>query len=74
MEDILEEIVGEIYNEYDEEEESIYKIDENTYIFNGSVAIYEVEDILEIAIEEGDYDTLSRISCRKTWNNTYRSR
>ena len=61
MEDILEEIVGEIYDEYDEVEESIHKIDEDTYIFNGNLAIYEVEDALEVDIEEGDYDTISRI-------------
>ena len=59
MEDILEEIVGEIYDEYDEEENKIEKIDENTYIFDGNVAVYEVEDALDIEIEEGDYDTLS---------------
>ena len=59
MEDILEEIVGEIYDEYDEIEEKYEKIDDNTYIFAGSVAIYEVEKILEIQIPEGEYDTLS---------------
>ena len=59
MEDILEEIVGEIYDEYDEIEEKYEKIDENTYIFSGSIAIYEVEKILEIQIPEGEYDTLS---------------
>ena len=59
MEDILEEIVGEIYDEYDNEENMIEKIDNNTFIFNGNIAIYEVEETLEIKIEEGDYDTLS---------------
>ena len=59
MEDILEEIVGEIYDEYDKEEKKIEKIDDNTYLFNGNVAVYEVEDTLDIEIEEGDYDTLS---------------
>ena len=59
MEDILEEIVGEIYDEYDEVEEKYEKIDENTYRFSGSIAIYEVEKILDISIPEGDYDTLS---------------
>ena len=52
MEDILEEIVGEIYDEYDEIEDMIKKIDDNTYIFNGNVAIYEVEEELEIEIED----------------------
>lgn len=59
MEDILEELVGEIYDEYDKVEKIIEKIDENTYIFDGSVAIYEVEDILNIKLEEGDYDTIA---------------
>lgn len=59
IEDILEEIVGEIYDEYDEIEEKYEKIDENTYMFNGNVAIYEVEKILGIKIPEGEYDTLS---------------
>lgn len=65
MEDILEEIVGEIYDEYDEVEKTIEKIDENTFMFSGDVAIYEVEDILEIDIEHKDIDTLSRIFSRK---------
>ena len=52
MEDILEEIVGEIYDEYDEIEDMIKKIDDNTYIFNGNVALYEVEEELEIEIED----------------------
>ncbi len=59
MEDILEEIVGDIYDEYDKVEKLIDQIDENTFVLNGKLAIYEVEDILGIDIEEGDYDTLS---------------
>lgn len=59
MEDILEEIVGEIYDEYDEIEEMVQKIDDSTFLMNGNVAIYEVEDLLDIEIEDGDYDTIS---------------
>jgi len=59
MEDILEEIVGEIYDEYDEIEKIEEKVDENTYLFSGNIAIYEIEDILDIDIEDGDYDTIS---------------
>jgi len=59
MEDILEEIVGEIYDEYDEVENKYEKIDENTYVISGGMPIYEVEKILDIEIPEGDYDTLS---------------
>lgn len=59
MEDILEEIVGEIYDEYDEVEEIYQEIDENTFLLSGSMAIYEVEGLLNVEIEDGDYDTLS---------------
>lgn len=59
MEDILEEIVGEIYDEYDEIEKIEEKVDENTYLFSGNIAIYEIEDILDVDIEDGDYDTIS---------------
>lgn len=59
MEDILEEIVGEIYDEYDNIENMIEEIDDNTFIFNGNVALYEAEEVLNVKFEEGDYDTLS---------------
>ena len=59
IEDILEEIVGEIYDEYDNVEDYAKQIDESTFEFSGEIAIYEVEDMMGIEIEEGDYDTLS---------------
>lgn len=59
MEDILEEIVGEIYDEYDIVQKNYEKIDENTYLLNGGLSVSEVEKILEIDIPEGDYDTIS---------------
>lgn len=59
MEDILEELVGNIYDEYDKEEKEFEKIDENTYIIVGSMPIYDVNKLLNANIPEGDYDTLS---------------
>ena len=59
MEDILEELVGNIYDEYDEIEEEYETIDSNTYRINGSMPIYDVNKLLESKIPEGDYDTLS---------------
>ena len=59
MEDILEELVGDIYDEYDEVEEEYQKIDENTYILSGSMPIYDVNKLIGAKIPEGDYDTLS---------------
>lgn len=59
MEDIIEELFGEIYDEYDEEEKEFEKIDENTYMLAGNMAIYDVNKILNAEIPEGDYDTIS---------------
>ena len=59
MEDILEELVGDIYDEYDKVEFKYEKIDDNTYRFDGSTPIFDVNKILDIEIPEGDYDTLS---------------
>lgn len=59
MEDILEELVGDIYDEYDEEEKEFEKIDDNTYILSGSLPIYDVNKLLDAGIPEGDYDTIS---------------
>ena len=59
IEDIIEELVGDIEDEYDEEDESIQKLDENTYIFEGVTDIENVEDALGISFPDGDYDTLA---------------
>ena len=52
MEDILEELVGDIYDEYDNEEKEFEQIDENTYILAGSMPIYDVNKILDAKIPE----------------------
>lgn len=59
MEDILEEIVGEIYDEYDIEEIKFKQIDNNTFLLDGETPIYEVEKLLGVDLPEGDYDTIS---------------
>lgn len=60
MEDLLESIVGNIRDEYDDEEEDgVLRVDENTIIFDGVIGIDEVEKILGVELPEGDYDTLA---------------
>ncbi len=59
MEDILESIVGNIRDEYDEEEESVTQIDEKTFTFDGVTDISEAEKILGVEFPDGDYDTLA---------------
>ena len=59
MEDILEELVGNIFDEYDDEETEIRKIDDNTYMIEGSATLYEINRLFNVEIPEGDYETLS---------------
>lgn len=61
MEDIVEEIVGDITDEYDEEEDEINykKIDNNTYIISGSMKIYELEKLFDTEIDDNDNETIN---------------
>ena len=64
LEDILEEIVGEINDEYDEEEKFYSKLNYNTYVFKGKVLLTDFCKILnidddEFADVEGDADSLA---------------
>ncbi len=59
MEDIIEELVGNILDEYDEDEIEYEILDENTFRINGNMSIYDFEKIVKIEIPEGDYDTIS---------------
>lgn len=64
LEDILEEIVGEINDEYDEEEKFYSKLNYNTYLFEGKTLLSDFCKILQIDDEEfdevaGDADTLA---------------
>lgn len=47
MEDILEELVGDIYDEYDKEEKEYEQIDPNTYLLSGSMTINDVNKVLD---------------------------
>ena len=64
MEDILEEIVGEINDEYDEDEKTYSKINYNTYLFEGKTLLSDLCKILNVDDEEfadvaGDADSLA---------------
>ena len=64
MEDIIEEIVGEINDEYDEEERSYVKINDHTYVFEAKTLLSDFYKILKIDNNvfeevEGDADTLA---------------
>lgn len=60
MEDILEEIVGNIQDEYDEEERHIIKIEENTYIVDGMTPLEEIEERFDIVFDDAlEVETLN---------------
>lgn len=59
MEDILESIVGNIQDEYDNEDEEYSLVSENTYTVDGTMPIDEVSDLIDFELPEGDYDTLA---------------
>ena len=64
MEDIIEEIVGEINDEYDEDERSYTRLNQNTYVFEAKTLLSDVRKILQLDDETfdnaaGDADTLA---------------
>lgn len=62
LEDLLEEIVGEIRDEYDaDEEEYIQKLYDNTYLVEGSMKLDDVNDELGTELKSDDYDSIGGI-------------
>ena len=59
IEDLLEEIVGNIFDEYDEDEKQIQRIDENTFLMEGTVSLDEVQELLKVELPIDDYEILS---------------
>ncbi|MBK1810571.1 HlyC/CorC family transporter [Clostridium sp. YIM B02505] len=58
LEDLVEEVMGNISDEYDEDEQEIRKIDEHTYSVDGLLSIYRVNEILNLNISSEDTDTI----------------
>lgn len=56
LEDIVEELVGEIWDEHDDEEREITEVNENQYIVLASVELYKLEEALEIDLQSDDSD------------------
>lgn len=61
VEDLLEEIVGNIFDEHDdaEEEIEIKKIDETAFLMKGVISLYDVNEYLQLDLPTDEYDTLS---------------
>ena len=59
VEDIVEEVLGEIRDPYDIEQNLINKIEENTYMVDAKISIYDLEEAIDISFpDDRDYDTL----------------
>ncbi len=59
MEDLLESIVGNMQDEFDDEEEEITQVDSNSFVIDGSLIIGDLEELIGISLPEGDYDTVA---------------
>ncbi|MCL4459356.1 MAG: hemolysin family protein [Chloroflexi bacterium] len=58
IEDLLEEIVGEIQDEYDREEVKIQQISEEEAIFDAAITVHDVNEILSLQLDEEEVDTI----------------
>ncbi|MCS7192393.1 MAG: hemolysin family protein [Armatimonadetes bacterium] len=61
VEDLIEEIVGEIYDEYDVPDASIRQLSENEFLVRAPISIRQVEKFLGIELPEEEYDTISEL-------------
>ncbi|MBP7401938.1 MAG: HlyC/CorC family transporter [Clostridia bacterium] len=59
LEDMIEEIVGNLQDEYDEEEAEIERRDETTFVIDGQTALDDVAAAVGVNMPEDDYDTLA---------------
>ncbi len=58
IEDLLEEIVGNIFDEYDIEQKDIEYLENDTYVFDGAISLDRVEEVLDEELPVDDFDTL----------------
>ena len=58
MEDLLEEIVGEIADEYDREEPQVQPVNEHTLLVNGKFPVDELSDLLQVDLPNSEWDTV----------------
>ena len=58
LEDLIEVIVGDIEDEYDEEEEEIQVIKEDEYIVDGSIKITDVNELIGVKLESEEFDSI----------------
>ncbi len=66
VEDIIEEMFGEIRDEYDEDPDVCKKVDDNTFVLSGKIEIDFLNEEYELDIPDGDYETIAGFITSKT--------
>ena len=59
MEDMLEELVGSITDEFDDEAEALVRLSNGDYIVQGDMTLSDLEDVLDIELTDDEYDTIA---------------
>ncbi|WP_185806800.1 hemolysin family protein [Bacillus salinus] len=59
LEDLIEEIVGNIFDEYDVDEREIVAVDNNTFMVKGTASLYDIQQVFDVSLPTDDYDTIS---------------
>lgn len=59
IEDMLEEIVGNITDEFDDEEQGVIQNKNGDYVVPGDTTLSDLEDILDVELDDGEYDTIA---------------
>ena len=65
LEDLIEEVMGNIADEYDDEDLSIRQLSPNKYLISGDVSLNDLNDAFHIELESKYYDTLSGLLIEK---------
>jgi magnesium and cobalt exporter, CNNM family len=66
VEDIIEEMFGEIRDEYDEDPDVCKKVDDNTFVLSGKIEIDFLNEEYELELPDGDYETIAGFITSKT--------
>ena len=62
LEDLLEEIVGEIDDETDKAEIDVFEIADNTYVVQGAMSLNDFNEYFDVELESDDVDTMRGIT------------
>ena len=59
IEDMIEEIVGNITDEFDDEEQSVIQNKNGDYVVAGDTTLSDLEDVFDVELDDGEYDTIA---------------